>query len=162
MAKKKVNPASAEPVIENRRARHDYAIGDTLEVGLKLHGSEVKAVRSGRISLQEGYVVATESPVGLFLHSVTVGDYQPAGPFGHTGDRPRVLLAHKREILKLARQTQQKGLTIVPLKLYWKNGMAKLEIGVGEGRNRQDKRDAIAEREHKRDMERAMSRRMKF
>ncbi|MEM9065113.1 MAG: SsrA-binding protein SmpB [Planctomycetota bacterium] len=163
MAKKpKVNPASAEPTVENRRARHDYTIHDTLEVGIKLHGSEVKAVRAGRISLGEGYVTAELAPLGLHLHNATIGDYDPAGPFGHAQGRIRTLLAHKREIEKLFRQTQQKGFTLVPLKLYWKHGYAKLLIGLGEGRGKADKRHAITEREQKRDMDRAMSKRMKF
>jgi len=163
VAKKKApNPASAEPTIENRRARHDYTIHETLEVGLVLDGTEVKSVRASRVSIGEGYVTATEEPPSLVLHNMSVGEYQPAGGAQPKGDRPRALLAHKREIKRLARQIQQKGFTIVPLKLYWKNGFAKLLIGVGEGRGKTDKRRAIAERDHKRDIERAMSKRMKF
>lgn len=163
MAKKpKANPAAAEPTVENRRARHDYTIHETLEVGIVLAGSEVKPVRAGRISLGEGYVTATEHPPTLSLHSVNIGEYGPAGTFQHTPDRPRRLLAHKREIQKLARASMVKGFTLVPLKLYWKNGFAKLLVGVGEGRGKTDKRHAIAQREHQRDIDRAMSKRIKF
>ena len=157
MAKAKVNPGSAEPTIENRRARYDYAIGETLEVGIRLYGPEVKSVRAGRVSLGEGYVTAEVTPPSLVLHNVTIGEYAPAASFNSPESRRRVLLAHKREIIRLHRSTMQKGMTIVPLKLYWKNGFAKLLIGLGEGRGHADKRNAITEREHKRDIERAMS-----
>jgi len=162
MAKKKTNPASAEPTIENRRARYDYTIHDTIEVGIRLHGSEVKAVRAGRMSLGEGYVTAEIAPLGLQLHNATIGDYDPAGPHGHAQGRVRTLLAHKREIEKLHRQTQQKGFTLVPLKLYWKHGYAKLLIGLGEGRGKADKRDAITAREQKREMDRAISKKLRY
>lgn len=159
MAKqKKKNPT---PVIENRRARHDYHIGDTLEVGIVLLGSEVKAIRDANASIAEGYVTATEEPLGLALHSVNIGPYGPAGPVAHPAVRVRELLAHKREIRKLAKQVATKGVTIVPLKLYFKDGFAKLLIGVGTGKTKHDKRDSIAERESQRDIQRAMSKRMK-
>jgi len=159
MAKKKTKITSAEPVIENRKARHAYEISETLEVGIKLHGSEVKSVRAGLISLAEGYVSATEIPPTLMLHSVHIGEYQPAGALGHPTVRQRTLLAHKREIVKLARQMTTKGVTIVPLKLYFKHGFAKLLIGLGTGKSSVDKRESIKEREHERDIARALSRR---
>jgi SsrA-binding protein len=157
MARKKKD--NAEPSIENRRARHDYAISDTLEVGIMLHGTEVKSVRAGKVSLAEGYVRVQEAPPGLFLHSVSIDEYAPAGARNHAMTRTRKLLAHRREIAKLARQVDQKGMTIVPLKLYFKDGFAKLLIGLGKGRTRHDKRRAIADRETRRDLSRAMSRR---
>jgi len=157
VAKKKDN---ADRTIENRRARHDYHISDTLECGLVLRGSEVKAVRDGMVSLAEGYVRVQENPPALFLHSVNIGEYGPAGPRQHAPTRTRALLAHKREVEKLSRKVQQKGFTLVPLKLYFKNGYAKILVGLGEGKSRYDKRQAIAEREHKRDIQRAMSRRV--
>jgi SsrA-binding protein len=155
MAKKKPNQ---DPTIENRRARHDYTISETLEVGVMLHGTEVKSVRDGRVSLAEGFVRVEERPPALFLHNVRIDEYGPAGPRNHAMTRTRKLLAHKQEILKLARQVDQKGMTLVPLKLYFKNGFAKLLIGLGKGRSRHDKRQAIAEKEHKRDISRAISR----
>lgn len=159
MAKDKKKNLS--PVIENRRARHDYHIGDTLEVGIVLLGSEVKAVRDANVSIAEGYVTATAEPAGLALHSVNIGTYGPAGPAAHPPVRVRQLLAHKREILKLARQVEQKGATIVPLKMYFKDGFAKVLIGVAFGKSSHDKRHSIAEREAKRDIDRAMSKRMR-
>lgn len=196
MAKGKSKPGksdeAAQRVIENRRARFDYAILDTLETGMVLTGSEVKSIRDGKVSLAEGYVrlelglvggkpkavgrgPKTEQgsrPVrrirqtepGLWLHSVNIAEYAPAGRTGSAGQhnptRTRKLLAHKREIVKLARQVEVKGMTIVPLKLYFKNGKAKLLIGLARGKSHEDKRQTIAKRETQRDIDRAMSRRM--
>src|SRR3954468_14471772 len=143
-----------ERVIENRKARFDYHIDETLEVGMVLRGSEIKSVRNGEVSLGEGYVLAEglgEKPVSLLLLNVNIGEYGPSGALGHKPKRPRPLLAHKREILKLAKAAQAKGMTIVPLKLYFKNGYAKLLIGVARGKQAHDKRDTIAKRESKRD-----------
>ena len=152
---------SQTPTIENRRARFDYTISDTLEVGIVLVGPEVKSVRDSKVSLAEGYVRVQEHPLSLYLHNVNIDEYAPAAgrPSRPALSRTRKLLAHKREIAKLARQVDQKGMTIVPLKLYFKNGYAKLLIGLGKGRAHHDKRDAIAAREGKRDIDRAMSKR---
>ncbi|MCC6678496.1 MAG: SsrA-binding protein SmpB [Phycisphaerales bacterium] len=162
MSKKK-DAKSEDRTIENRKARFEYHIHDTLEVGIALQGSEVKSVRDGAVSLTEGYVRVETAPPGLFLHQVNIGEYGPAGPAGnrrqHAPTRTRVLLAHKREILKLAKQVEQRGMTMVPLKLYFKDGFAKLLIGVAEGKARHDKRETIAKRQADRDIARAMSRR---
>lgn len=150
-----------DPVIENRKARHRYTIGDTLEVGIALRGSEVKSIREGKASLGEGYVRVEESPPGLFLHGMHVDEYAPAaGVNQHTPTRVRALLAHKREILKLLRETSEKGVTLAPLKLYFKNGRAKLLIGVARGKAQHDKRRDIKERDAQRDIQRAMSKRI--
>ena len=177
--------ASREVMIENRKARHDYEILSTLEVGMKLLGSEVKSIRDGKASLGEGYVrvedgtrriAATKradgrtvrsaprvAEPGLWLHGVNIAEYPPAGPAGsaaqHKPTRVRQLLAHRRELVKLVRDVDAKGVTIVPLKMYFKNGKAKLLIGVARGRTKGDKRQAIAKRETKREMDRALSRR---
>lgn len=156
-SKPKKTPES--PSVDNRRARFDYHIAETLEVGIVLAGSEVKSVRAGQVSIAEGYVRATEQPLMLTLHDVNIGEYAPAAHLGHKPVRPRRLLAHKTEILKLARATDRKGRTIVPLKLYFKNGYAKLLIGVAEPKTKYDKRHAIGEREAQRDIRRATSRR---
>ena len=149
-----------EPTIENRQARHDYSIGDTLECGIELLGTEVKSVRAGKVSLAEGYVSARPEPPSLTLHSVHIAEYPPAGKaVQHEPVRVRRLLAHKKEIVKLADEVKRKGFTIVPLKIYFKNGRAKLLVGLGTGRKAADKRHAIAAREMKRDMDRAMHRR---
>lgn len=160
MSKKKPNPSHASPTIENRRARHEYTIFETLEVGIALAGSEVKAVRAGQVSLGEGFVMASADPkTSMTLHQVTIGEYGPAGGRGHKTDRVRILLAHKREIVKFAKLLDAKGVTIVPLKLYFKEGRAKVLIGIGTGRAEHDKRRAIADRENKREIQRVMSRR---
>lgn len=151
---------SEEQLIENRKARHDYAITETLETGIMLQGSEVKAIREGKVSLGEGYVRVQENPPAMYLHSINIGEYGPAASNPHHPTRTRKLLAHKREILKLARAVSQKGMTLVPLKMYFKNGYAKVLVGLGMGKSRADKRRSIAEREAGRDIQRAMSRRM--
>ncbi len=160
MAKKPLKPDN-EPTIENRRARHDYAIGETFEVGMALHGSEVKSVRNGEVSLAEGYIIARTEPFRLELLNVNIGEYAPAGTgkSQHAPKRGRILLAHKREIKKLEAATQAKGATIVPLKLYFKNGYAKLLIGIATGKKEFDKRQDIRTRETDRDIRRAMSKR---
>lgn len=151
--------ANLSPTIENRRARHDYFIGETFEVGIALRGSEVKAVRASRVSLGEGYVAVRSSPPSLTLLNVDIGEYAPSASLGHRPTRARALLAHKREILKMAKAVEQKGSTIVPLKLYFKQGWAKLLIGIATGKQAHDKRDTISKREMQRDIDRAMSRR---
>jgi SsrA-binding protein len=173
--------------IENRKARHDYEIIETLEVGMVLWGSEVKSIRDGKVSLGEGYVRVEDglrrvgtgpkgpdggakakarpryAEPGMWLHSVNIAEYPPAGPKGAVGQhhptRTRQLLCHKRELAKLCREVQAEGVTIVPLKLYFKNGVAKLLVGLARGRTRGDKREAIAKREMKREMDRAMTKR---
>ncbi|MGD9689778.1 MAG: SsrA-binding protein SmpB [Phycisphaerales bacterium] len=160
MARKDKNAASAERVIENRRARFDYTIGETIECGMKLFGGEVKSVRAGQVSLGEGYVRAEAEPPALWLHGVNIAHYAPARTaLPSSPTRTRRLLAHKREILRLWKAQQIKGNTIVPLKVYFKNGFAKCLVGVGEGRKKADKRQAIAARETKRDIQRAISKR---
>ena len=150
---------SNEPIVENRRARRDYFIDDTLECGIRLTGTEIKSIRDGQISLAEGYVRATETPPKLTLHGAHIAEYPPAGEQRqHEPGRVRALLAHKREIRKLAAKTRAKGSTLVPLKLYFVRGRAKLLIGVARGKRSRDKRQDVAERETKRDIQRAMSR----
>lgn len=149
-----------EPLIENRQARHDYSIEHTIECGIELRGTEIKSVRAGKVSLAEGYVSAREEPIELKLHSVHIAEYPPAGKaVQHEPVRVRTLLAHKKEIRKLAVEVAKKGVTLVPLKIYFKNGRAKLLVGVGTGRKAADKRQAIAKREMTRDMDRAMHKR---
>ena len=148
-----------EPVIENRRARHDYIIDETLECGIRLTGTEVKSVRDGQVSLGEGYVRATEEPPALTLLGAHIAPYAPAGEHRqHDPVRPRALLAHRREIRKLAESTRSRGVTIVPLKMYFVNGRAKLLIGVARGRRKKDQREELARRQADRDIDRAMSR----
>lgn len=160
MAKKKKKKTDA-PTFENRKARHEYFIEDTLEAGIVLQGSEVKAIRDGRCSIGEGYISVEELPKPrLVLHQVDIGMYQPSGALNHRPKRDRVLLAHKREITKLARQVEQKGVTLIPLKLYFVEGKAKVLVALAKGKQSHDKRHSIAERDAKRDLQRAMSKRM--
>jgi len=159
MGKKKQHKTSS-PTIENRRARHDYHITETLEVGVQLLGSEVKSIRDGRASLAEGYVRADDRRLELWLVGVNISEYPPAGPIQHEPTRPRRLLAHKREILKLVREVSVKGVSIVPLRMYFKGGRVKVLIGLGTGRKKHDKRDLIDEKETRRELRRAVSRRV--
>lgn len=153
-------PEQHERTIENRRARFDYHIGEEVECGMVLHGWEVKSVREGKVSLGEGYVSAELSPAALYLHGVNVSEYAPAGrSSAQSPVRTRKLLANKREIARLHKASQVKGNTLVPLKLYFKNGYAKLLVGVGTGKKAHDKRDSIRERESQREIARAMSKR---
>ncbi|MBM4100803.1 MAG: SsrA-binding protein SmpB [Phycisphaerae bacterium] len=148
------------PTIENRRAFHDYSIGETVECGMELKGTEVKSVRASQVSIAEGFVMAEGSPLQLALHGVHIAEYPPAGrDRQHDPTRVRRLLASRREIERLAGQVQAKGVSLVPLKIYFKNGFAKLLIGVGTGKSKVDKRQSIAKRESQRDIDRAMHRR---
>ncbi|MEY4822229.1 MAG: SsrA-binding protein [Planctomycetota bacterium] len=149
-----------EPVIENRKAWFDYTITDTLECGIKLVGTEVKSLRKGQASLAEGWVLSQLEPPELTLLSVTIAEYPSAGMHRqHVPNRQRTLLAHRKEIVRFATEAKAKGGTLVPLKIYWVKGRAKLLIGIGLGKKQHDKRESIAKREDKRDMDRAMSKR---
>jgi SsrA-binding protein len=160
MSAKGKNSSTLEPTIENRKARHEYFIEETIECGIKLTGTEVKSVRNGLVSLAEGYVRATDAPLAMVLHGVHIGEYPPAAQaHQHSPTRERILLAQKREIRKLADKTRERGVTLVPLKIYFVRGRAKLLVGVGRGKQKADKRQDIATREARRDMDRAMSRR---
>ncbi len=147
----------ADPVVLNRKARHDYTIDETLEVGVVLVGSEVKSIRAGGASLSECYVRAEDSPPTLTLFGMHVQEYAPAAGLQHLPTRTRRLLAHKREIVRLAGLTKQKGVTLVPLRLYFVRGRVKLEIGVARGKRQSDKRESLIKREAQRDIDRAMS-----
>ncbi|MHC4427205.1 MAG: SsrA-binding protein SmpB [Planctomycetota bacterium] len=149
------------PTIENRKARHNYHVEETLECGIRLTGTEVKSVRNGQVSLGEGYVKATDvDRPSLTLHGVHIAEYPPAAEhLQHDPARVRSLLAHRREIRKLADRTRTKGYTIVPLKMYFVRGRAKVLVGVARGRRKQDKREDLEKRETQREMDRAMSRR---
>ena len=146
-----------EPRIENRKARFNYSISDTLECGIQLLGSEVKAVRLGLVSLNEGYAAVDAGKMSLLLRNVEIGVYPHAGPFAHDPRRPRRLLAHKREIERLLGQSSAKGTSIVPLAMYFVRGRIKVEIGVGVGKREFDKRQTIKNREADRELRRAMA-----
>ncbi len=143
-------------IASNRKAYHDYFVEETLEAGLVLTGSEIKSVREGRVNLREGYVEVRGGEA--WVVGIHIASYPQAGKaFNHEPDRPRKLLLHKREIAYLAGKIQQQGYTAVPLRLYLKDGKAKLEIGVVRGKKLYDKRAALAERDARREVERALS-----
>jgi len=144
-------------VANNRRARHEYDVLETLECGIVLVGSEVKSLRAGTISLEEAYARLKGNEVWLL--GCEIAEYVQANRLNHQPRRPRKLLLHKREILKFAAKAMEKGLTLVPLKVYFKEGRAKVLLGVCRGRKLHDKRDVMKKKDVQRDIERAMRRR---
>lgn len=135
-------------VTTNRKARHEYTIEETLEAGLVLTGTEVKSLRDGRANLQDAYCVIDGGE--MVMLNAHISPYTHGNLFNHDPLRPRKLLLHRKEIEKWRKATEQKGYTIVPLKLYFKNGRAKVEIGLARGKKLYDKRHDIAERDTKR------------
>ena len=140
----------------NRKAGHDYHILRTLEAGLSLLGTEIKSVRSGHVSIREAYVRPGDGE--MWLVGAHIAQYPPAGRANHDPTRSRRLLLHRREIGELQREVQSAGVTLVPLRLYLKDGRAKLEIALARGKKSYDKREAIAKREIERQMQRAVRR----
>ena len=138
----------------NRRALFQYEILRRYESGLSLTGSEIKSVRAGRVSIQEAYCRPRDGE--MFLIGAHVARYEPSGQSNHEPTRDRRMLLHKREIAQLEQAFAQKGLTLVPLKLFLTRGLAKLELGVGRGRRVHEKRDRMAERDAQRQIERAL------
>ena len=153
MAKKKKTTGS-NVAAENRKARYHYEIMDTLEAGLALTGTEVKSLRAGKASIAESY--ATEEGGELWLINSNLPEYLQANRFNHDPKRPRRLLLHKKELRDMWDAVRQKGVTIVPTKLYFKKGRAKLEIALAKGKKLHDKREAIAERDQAREAAREM------
>ena len=141
-------------VSTNRKAYHDYAIEDTFEAGIVLIGSEIKSIRAGRVNLRDGYAAIEDGEV--WMHNTHIAPYDPASRFGHEPRRKRKLLLHKREIARLARQVQEKGYTLVPLRLYLKDNRAKVELALARGKRQYDKRAAIAARDDQRRAQRAI------
>ncbi len=147
----------AEKVIAvNRKALHDYHILETVEAGLVLTGTEIKSIRAGRVSLREAFARPDDDE--LWLHAAHIAQYPAAGRFNHEPTRKRKLLLHRSELLELTSALQEKGLTVVPLRLYLKNGRAKVELALARGKRAHDKREAIAKREAERQMQRAIRR----
>jgi SsrA-binding protein len=153
--------ASGRTVIaSNRRARHDYAILDTVEAGVVLSGSEVKSLRLGQVQMADAFARYHDGE--LWLHGVHIAPYLFAAGFGaHDPDGRRKLLLHRAEIDRLQDRVAQERLALIPLSLYFKDGRAKVELALGKGRQKADKRQALAERDSKREMERALGRRGK-
>jgi SsrA-binding protein len=148
---------SVKVVASNRKARHDYEILESHEAGIALLGSEVKSLRDGKANLKDSYAVAAAD--GVVLYNTHIAPYDKTGYAGHEPERPRRLLLHEKEIRRLISQTAEKGLTLIPLRLYFKGKYAKVELAVCRGKRQYDKRAAIIERETARAIEREIKRR---
>ncbi|WP_028659089.1 SsrA-binding protein SmpB [Nocardioides insulae] len=146
-------------VAQNKKARHDYHIEDTYEAGLVLQGTEVKSLRLGRASLVDGFVDIERGEA--WLHGVHIPEYSQGTWTNHAARRKRKLLLHREEIAKIERRVSEKGLTVVPLALYFKDGRAKVELALAKGKKSWDKRQAIAERTADREKEQAVGRFLK-
>lgn len=146
----------SKTITVNRKAYHDYHILETMEAGVALTGTEIKSIRAGAVNIRDAYAKPENSELWLFNSHIAA--YQAGSYYNHEPNRPRKLLLHRRQIDELAGMVTQKGLTIVPLKLYIKKGVAKLELGVARGKRLHDKREAMARRETSRVIERALKR----
>ncbi|HEY8772811.1 MAG TPA: SsrA-binding protein SmpB [Candidatus Limnocylindria bacterium] len=147
-------------VAVNRRARHEYAVEETLEAGIALTGTEIKSIRAGRVNLAEAYARIEKGEAWLI--GAHIAPYEQGNRNNHEPTRTRKLLLHRDQISELIGRTQAKGFTLVPLKLYIRNGMAKLEIGIAKGKKAYDKRRTIAERDARRELERATKERVRM
>ena len=161
MGKKQKPPKTADPnerpITENRKARHKYEVLDTLECGVMLRGSEVKSLRDGKVSLGESFARLKGGEV--WLMGCDIAEYPNASLMNHEPTRPRKLLLHRREIEKFAAKAFEKGMTLIPLKMYFKGGRAKVLLGVCRGRKLFDKREKMKKDTMNRDVQRAMRRR---
>ena len=139
---------------QNRKAHHDYFIEDRYEAGIELYGTEVKSIRAGTLNLKDSYCIAKNGEI--YLHGMHVSPYEHGNIFNRDPERPRRLLMHKREIMRLMGTVQRDGLTLVPLNLYFKDSRVKVEVGLCKGKKLYDKRASIAKRDAAREMDRAM------
>jgi len=144
-------------ISDNRYARFQYEILETFETGIELLGTEVKSIRAGKVNLRDGFALVRNAEV--WLHNVHISPYNHSGNyFNHEPLRTRRLLLHREEIRKLVGKIEQKGLTLIPLKLYFKSGWVKLTLGLGRGKKLHDKRETLKRKDDQRDMARAMKR----
>lgn len=150
MAKEK----GIRPIAENRKARHEYHIKDVYEAGLVLVGTEVKSLRAGKVNIKDAYAVVRDGEV--WVYNMHISPYDKGNQFNHDPLRPKKLLLHRSQINRLLGIQKQSGFTLIPLKVYFKNGLAKMELAVAVGKKLYDKRQDIAERDARRAMERAM------
>lgn len=140
--------------IQNRKAKFDYEIIDTIETGIVLTGTEIKSLRAGKANLKDSYAIVRNNEI--FLLNMHISEYEHGNIFNHNETRSRKLLLHKKEILKLNDKIRLEGFTLVPLKVYIKGNYAKVLLGVGKGKKLYDKREAMKERDMKREMNKAM------
>ena len=148
------NNAPVKIITVNRQAYHDYYIERTIEAGIALKGTEIKSIRDGKVNLRGSYAIARNGE--LWLENSHIAVYEHGNRYNHEPMRSRKLLLHRREINQFVGRVETKGLTLIPLKLYLKGGRAKIELGLGRGKKLYDKREAIAERDVKREIERAI------
>ncbi|WP_028274101.1 SsrA-binding protein SmpB [Atopococcus tabaci] len=141
-------------IAQNRKARYEYTIIDTIEAGIVLTGTEIKSIRAGRINLKDGYASIRNGEV--FLNNVHIAPYEQGNVFNHDPIRSRKLLMHKKQINRLIGETKTAGVTLVPLKVYLKNGYAKVLIGLAKGKKKYDKRESLKRKDQQRDIQRAM------
>jgi SsrA-binding protein len=146
-------------VVSNRKARHDYTIKETLEAGLVLKGTEIKSLRMGKGNLRDAYAVVKSGEV--WVNNFHISPYEKGNQFNHDPLRPKKLLLNKREINHLYGMHRERGYTLIPLKIYLKNGLAKMELAVATGKKMYDKRQDISQRDAKRDIDRAIREKMK-
>ncbi|EOG8775344.1 SsrA-binding protein SmpB [Listeria monocytogenes] len=144
-------------VAQNKKARHDYAIEETFEAGIVLQGTEIKSVRNARVNLKDSYACIDKGEI--FLHNMHISPYEQGNRYNHDPLRTRKLLLHKKQISRLIGETKESGYSIVPLKMYIKDGYAKVLIGVARGKKKYDKRQDLKQKEAKRDIERAFKER---
>jgi SsrA-binding protein len=154
MAKGKKRKTAPGDVASNSQASHRYTFLDRYEAGMVLQGTEVKALREGKAQIKDGYATLRDGE--LWLHNVHIPPYGPASRENHDPERPRKLLLHRRELERLVGKTREKGLTLVPLRMYFSGSRAKVEIALARGKDAYDKRESIKRREMDRDMERAV------
>lgn len=146
-------------VTENRKARHEYHIMETFEAGIALFGTEVKSLRAGKANLQDSFARVDNGE--LMLYNMHISPYEQGNQFNHEPKRPRRLLMHKREIMRLLGKTREKGLALIPLKVYFKNGWAKVELALARGKKLYDRREDMAAKDARREMDRAIKDRSK-
>lgn len=157
MAKGKKRKAAPGDVATNRQASFRYELLDRLECGVVLHGTEVKSLRGGTAQIKDGYAQIRDGE--LWLHNVHIPPYEPASRQNHEPERPRKLLAHRREIERLAGSINERGFTLVPTRIYFSDGRAKVELALARGKDRFDKRESLKARDQAREMQRALSER---
>jgi SsrA-binding protein len=146
-------PEGIQTVVVNRRARHDYFILDKIEAGIALRGTEVKSIRNGKVNLGDAYAQIEDGEAWLL--QMHISPYEQGNRFNHDPLRRRKLLLHRRQILKLKQATQEKGLTLIPLALYFKGSHLKVELGLAKGKRHHDRREDVARRDAEREMQRA-------
>ncbi len=149
-----IKKSGTKSVVDNRRARHEYHIKENFEAGLALVGTEVKSLRAGKANLQDAYAVVKDGEV--WINNFHISPYEQGNRFNHDPLRPKKLLLHRREINKLLSIQKEKGYTLIPLKIYFRNGRLKVDLAVAVGKRLYDKRDDMAKRDATREIERAI------